>query len=154
MNSELNNHKKVISIVITMTFLVLLVSGISLFFAPSCKVAKEIGWRFFFFDKESWESVHLVFALLFVVLLIMHVILNGKTLIRYFKGGISAMAGISRTAIICAFATVILFLLAAFNIPPAGWLHKAHEFIKFSWGPPCDQADSGTSRMEREKTER
>lgn len=150
MASDINNKKKnYISIGITMSFPVLLVSGVALYLAPSCRVAEKIGWRFCFLGKESWEGVHITFGLLFLVLSIIHIVLNWRILLSYFKKGVSGIASVDRAVIICSVAAIVLFFMAAFNLPPAGWLHRAHEYIKFSWGPPCEEIRADPSGMEK-----
>jgi len=129
--------KKYISISITFCFIMLFTSGLALYFAPSCKTAQKIGWSFLFIGKESWEAVHIVFAVLFLITMATHLILNWKIFVLYFFDREKNILNI-KAAILCAAAAILFFLMSVFNIPPVSWLHKAHEIIKFSWGPSCD----------------
>ncbi|MBN1498075.1 MAG: hypothetical protein JXA07_14985 [Spirochaetes bacterium] len=72
-----------------------------------------------------------------------------KILLSYFKRGVRGIASVDRAVIICPVAAMVLFVMASFNVPPAGWLHRAHEYIKFSWGPPCEEVGADPSGMER-----
>lgn len=131
--------KKHVSTGLLFVAAVLLVSGIALFTAPSCRVAELIGWSFCFLGKESWESVHVTFALLFFIASILHVALNWSPLVSYIRGD-GGIAGY-RIALVCALTVIFLFIAAALDLPPVSWLYRAHEHIKFSWGPRCADAE-------------
>ncbi len=124
-----------------MSFLVLLFSGIALYVAPNCRVADSIGWRFCFLDKESLESLHITFSLAFIVLSVVHVLYNWKALVSYLRNGFGVFAGLNRAVVITVAVTIVLFLMAVFRVPPVGWLHGAHERIKFSWGAGSAERD-------------
>ncbi len=138
---KVNSKRNYISIGITMSFLVLLFSGIALYVAPNCRVAGAIGWRFCFLDKESLESVHITFSLAFLILSVVHVLYNWKALVSYLKNGFGVFAWLNRAVLITGALTIALFLMAAFRVPPVGWLHSAHEYVKFSWGPGSTEGD-------------
>jgi len=133
-----------------MSFLVLLFSGIALYLAPNCKVADQIGWRFCFLDKESLESLHITFSLVFLVLSILHVVYNWKALVSYLGGGFGVFAGLNRAVVISGAIMVLLFVMSVFRVPPVGWLHEAHEYLKFSWGPKSAVRDGDPSKKSRQ----
>jgi hypothetical protein len=134
MNRKNNSVRPFISIAITIASVILVISGIALFCAPKCKVAEKIGWQFLFISKETWESTHITFAFLFLFLTIIHLVLNWKILITYFKNGQYRIPMPNRTVIFCTLAAIAFFIMSALEIPPVSWLHKAHENIKASWG--------------------
>ncbi len=152
MDNKLDNSKrKYISIGTTMSFLVLLFSGIALYLAPNCRVADAIGWRFCFLDKESLESVHITFSLVFIILSILHVMYNWKALVSYLRNGFGVFAGLNRAVVISGAVTVLLFVMSVFRVPPVGWLHGAHEYIKFSWGPNSAERDGDPLKKSQQR---
>lgn len=117
------------------SFLLLALSGIALYFAPQCKVAQFVHWRFLLLGKESWEAVHISFALIFVVLAPLHLWFNWSTFVSYFRRP-SPNAGIkNRPVLLSLIIAILLFLMSAFRLPPVIWIHDIHEKIKKSWTP-------------------
>jgi cytochrome b561 len=66
-------------------FVVIFISGIGLNIAPSGRTAREIGWNFLGFDKESLEMIHTLCGYLMSGLIIIHLLLNYKMLISEIK---------------------------------------------------------------------
>ncbi len=117
------------------SFLLLALSGIALYFAPQCKVAEFVHWRFLLLGKESWEAIHLSFALLFVVLAPLHLWFNWSAFVSYFRRP-SPDAGIkNRPVLLCLIIAMLLLLMSALRLPPVIWIHDIHEKIKKSWMP-------------------
>ncbi len=137
MNKKRDFYRKCISIWSASCFLILALSGIALFIAPSCKTAEKTGWYFLLINKESWEIVHIFFAVLFIIAITIHLILNWKIFISYFIDKGENILKI-KEAILCIIVAILLFFLSIFNLPPGSWLHRMHEIIKFSWGPACN----------------
>jgi len=113
----------------------LLISGIALYTAPPCSVANSIGWNFMLMGKETWEAVHIAFALSFIILASLHLWYNWGPFAAYFSRKPREGTPVSRSVVIAAIAVAALLLLAVFDLPPVSWLHDAHEKIKFSWSP-------------------
>jgi len=61
------------------------VTGLVLFFTPSCRIARETSWIFWGHDKDQWVAVHVLFSIAFVVASLFHIYLNWTALISYFK---------------------------------------------------------------------
>ena len=112
----------------------LFLSGLALYCAPTCRVARDIGWSFLFLGKESWETIHMTFALLLILLSIFHLYLNWNRFSSYFTQGSDGSSGGGRILFLIAIAAVVLILMSAFKIPPVGWLLESHDSLKSSWG--------------------
>lgn len=121
----------------------LVVSGLALFTAPPCSVATAIGWHFLFLRKASWETIHIVFAVAFVIVVVCHLRYNWGTLTGHFARGTRTAGGISRSALIAIIIAVVLFVLSALQLPPVSWVYDAHERIKFSHSPGGGQGQGG-----------
>ena len=66
--------------VVGLSAVVLLISGIVLFIAPSGRIANATHWALLWLDKDGWINLHNVFAILFVTGLVWHLVFNGKPL--------------------------------------------------------------------------
>ena len=67
------------------SFLVLVVSGFVLYIAPSGRVANWTRWTLFGIDKEQWETIHIIWGLVFVIATIFHLKFNWAIFKSYFR---------------------------------------------------------------------
>ena len=145
-----------LSVASALAFIFLALSGAVLYVAPQCFVADATGWRCLCIAKDSWESIHLTFALAFLILTPLHLWFNWSAFIGYFKKKTAAAREMPIPAIIAAVAAAMLFLMSLGGVPPVSWIHDAHKAIKRSWRsdlPPEDRAripgGGGKYRQER-----
>ncbi|HHE31935.1 MAG TPA: DUF4405 domain-containing protein [Chlorobaculum parvum] len=137
-----------VSISLTITFLVMTLSGIMLFVSPPGRVANWSGWTILGLSKHGWEDQHLVFAIAFIVLSIFHLfVLNWKAFFNYLKS--KASKGLSHPAEL--FASLVLFVLFAggtlWHLPPLEQIIALGERVSNSWeyksgGPPVPHAEA------------
>lgn len=73
------------SVLITCSFLLLLVSGVVLFLAPPGRIANWNGWTVLGMGKHDWGGLHTWFALIFLAAAVLHVYYNWRVLMAYFK---------------------------------------------------------------------
>ncbi|HPA73659.1 MAG TPA: DUF4405 domain-containing protein, partial [Spirochaetota bacterium] len=71
-NGKSLSTRAFLSIGSALASIMLLISGIALYTAPPCSVANSIGWNFMLMGKETWEAVHIAFALSFIILASLH----------------------------------------------------------------------------------
>ena len=117
-----------ISIGITFAFIIMVISGIALYFAPSCRVARMTGWQFLFISKDSWETFHIIFALFFLILGILHTYINWDTLASYLKNRSEKV--FNRPLVITAALTLLFLILSVLNVPPVSWLTDLNDQFK------------------------
>lgn len=55
------------------SFLIMLLSGLVLYFKPEGSVARWLDWRFLFLTKSNWESLHTIFSFLFTIFAFIHI---------------------------------------------------------------------------------
>ncbi len=125
--------RSVFSVSSAFAMLVLLLSGTALYVAPSCRLAEITGWSFLGLSKESWETVHVFFAVLLVVCALVHLVLNWAVFAKY---AVNTAGGSMRPRwlfSLVAVITLLVFLAAAYRLPPVVWLHDARERIKSSY---------------------
>ena len=70
--------RAVLSLLLLVTFIVSLFTGLGLYFSPSGKTAKQTEWNFFGFEKRQLENLHTVFGFAMSVLIVIHLIVNYK----------------------------------------------------------------------------
>lgn len=79
------NFRAFFSVLTGFSFIVMAVTGLVLFFTPSCRIARDTSWIFWGHDKEQWVAIHVWFSIAFVIASLFHIYLNWTALISYFK---------------------------------------------------------------------
>ena len=118
------------SIVLFFSFFGLALSGLAMFLRPEGSVARWIDWSLLGLSKNGWEGVHTFFSITVVVFSVIHLILNGKALLRYLSG--KWREGINRRKELYASAVLVAAVLmaAVFRIPPLGEIMDLRGNIK------------------------
>jgi len=94
-NKSMNKlkFKAIVSSLLLITFLVVAITGIGLWLAPSGRIARLENWEFLgVFDKHRLENLHTRFGFLMVGLILIHLFLNWKM----FLGELKVLFGVKR----------------------------------------------------------
>ena len=62
----------ILSSLLLIISIIVIFTGIGLYFAPSGRIAREIGWNFFGFDLLKLENLHTVTGFIMAVLIVIH----------------------------------------------------------------------------------
>ncbi len=68
------NWQIFISFNLLFSFILMLISGVILYFKPEGSVARWLDWKILFLSKASWESVHTIFSFLFMIIAFFHIL--------------------------------------------------------------------------------
>ena len=79
------NYRAFVSILTGFSFILMTVTGLVLFFAPSCRIARDTSWSVLGYNKDQWIDVHVWFSIVFVIASIFHIYFNWAVLVCYFK---------------------------------------------------------------------
>lgn len=128
------------SVLIFAGFLVLVVSGIMLFVAPPGRVANWSNWTLFGLTKKQWTSLHVCFSALFLIVSIVHLILNWRPMIGYFKDRLAGRLGFrwewATALVVCA----VVAVGTHYKWPPFAQLLAWNDTLKESWETPGRRA--------------
>ncbi len=105
--------RTVIDVMLLAGFVVMLVTGLGLYFAPSGRIAREIGWTWLGLDKHTLGDVHAYFGFTMICVAIVHLTLNWKPLTSLLRS--VGYAGIVK-AVIAAFLILALVFTYATTI--------------------------------------
>ena len=72
------SYRVLTSFFVTFDFLLLLVTGVVLYVVPPGSVANWTNWELMGLSKDQWTSAHILSALLFLLVSILHLIFNWK----------------------------------------------------------------------------
>jgi len=124
----------------TLSFVTLAISGIILFITPPGRIAHWTGWRFWGLTKTQWSSVHIWFALLFVVAGGAHIYYNWRPLLNYFQSRLTKKVSFRFEWIIALVVCLGAFVGTLAEIPPFSSFIAWDEEIKLSWVEPEEVA--------------
>jgi hypothetical protein len=148
MEAEMRNNEPAVTSVSTRPFhkrgwvvftvglsaLVLLISGMVLFVAPSGRIANSTQWALLWLDKGAWVNLHNVFAILFVAGLVWHLTFNWKPLSNYIVSRATHHLNLRREMLAALAVILVLVVLAAQELPPVDYLADlAHYFRHDFW---------------------
>jgi len=119
-----------ISFTMFLAFLVLASSGVALYLRPEGSLARWTGWTLLGMSKKGWEGAHTLFAVTFVIISVVHLSLNWKTIINYLYDKLTR--GLRRRNELLAALGLIgmILLLAVFQLRPAWIIMDLRDDIK------------------------
>ncbi len=77
--------KPLVSCLLFIDFLIVTITGISLYFAPVGRIARFGGWNFLGMNKFTLKNIHTITGFIFVLLIVIHFALNFRVLIAEVK---------------------------------------------------------------------
>ncbi len=116
------NNRAFTSLLVTAIFLVLAVSGCVRYFAPRCRDANWGGWNVLGLGKDEWVTMHMASAAVFLVIAIVHIVLNWQTMLSYLRTHRTRGLRYMREAGSAVAITAVAVALAAMMLPPASSL--------------------------------
>lgn len=134
------NLRAFASVFAGLSFVLMAVTGVVLFFAPSCRIARDTSWSIWGHDKDQWVAVHVWLSTAFIVTSAVHIYLNWPVLTNYFKSKIRKGLAL-RTEWVAALATcVVLYVGSVCGVAPFSSLMVWKETFKHG------AAESGQGR--------
>jgi hypothetical protein len=121
------------SVLMTLGFAMLALSGVMLFLSPPGRVANWTNWTLLGLRKSEWGGIHIWFGTLFLVMTALHVYFNWRPLVSYFKSRMTRRVGFRREWAYAAVVTVVVFGGTKAGIPPFSTLLAWNEEVKESW---------------------
>lgn len=113
---------------------VLALTGIACYIKPPTRIAEWIDWRLLLLDRGTWEALHTVFAVLFVIAGTTHITLNYRALLAYVRKSVEAGQARRREltlAVTLALAFILLTIVDAF---PSRSIMLLSDRLSESWG--------------------
>ncbi|WP_297486614.1 DUF4405 domain-containing protein [Thermococcus sp.] len=77
----------VVDSLLLVVFIVLGITGIGLYLAPSGRIAKSIGWTFLGLDKDTLTAIHTYLGFVMIGLVALHLIIGFKSMVTMLRMG-------------------------------------------------------------------
>jgi len=151
--AESKRHKgfrfrAVVSFVLTFASLVMVVSGILVYFSPKCRDARLLGWRFLGWDRQEWVDVHITSCVLFIVFSAVHVYYNWRILWGYVYNKTRRRFNLWKELLVAIGLTAIVLLGTVYAWPPMSTIVQWRQEWKHAHSKPGPR----TMRRRDEKT--
>ena len=121
------------SLLLTLSMLVMAFAGVMLYLTPRGRVANWTDWTLIGLGKEQWAALHMNASLLFVIVAVLHLVLNWSIFFSYLKKKTAAglhmkkeLALATLIALVCVAGTIV-------DLPPFGAIAALNEDIKDYW---------------------
>lgn len=146
------NVRKITSMTMLLSLLVLILNSIILYVVPEGRVAYWADWKFFGLTKGDWSAQHTTVGVLFLIAGLLHIYFNWKPIVAYMKNRarqVKIFTGSFNAALVL---TVIFVVGTYYNIPPMSTILEISESFKDSasdtYGePPYGHAESSSLKM-------
>ena len=122
-----------VSLLTGFSFLMIVMTGAVLYITPPGRVANWTNWQFWGLSKHQWIDLHICFSALFLIVSIIHIWLNGKSLLRYLVSKTAAAKRLRWEWVASLMICGIVSWGALKPFVPFSSLLDLNNRIKFSW---------------------
>jgi len=144
--------KKIISLLMLWSMLVMTYTGIMLFIAPEGRVAYWVNWSMLGMGKSEFGNMHVSFMVLFVVITVFHIYFNWKPLISYMKDQSKKFIFFSKENII-ALVIMLVFITGSLTVSqPFSSLFQLGKDFKHYWADELGKPPYGHAELSSLKT--
>ncbi len=140
------NKKAFVSFLTLFYSIVIILTGVVLYFAPPGRVAHWVEWKFLGLTKEEWQAVHTIFSFIFVVIAGYHLYYNWVVFWSYLKSKVVDGIKMKKELLWSGVLTVAVLGLVLGNVPPFSTVMDFGEYLSNSWSneqtePPVPHAE-------------
>ncbi len=125
--------RKIISLILGISFILSSITGIVLYFVPKGKNAFWSAWHFFSLTKQQWANLHITLSLLLLIVGIWHTVLNWNCVLNYLKNHLKKVSLFNRQFLLALAINAVFVLGTIFMIPPLGTIIQIKTRIEQSW---------------------
>ena len=129
------SFRKFVSVMTTLSFLGIAVSGLVFFVMPPGRVAYWTGWSMMGLGKDQWGALHIWFGMIFIVCALLHLYYNWKPLMSYLKSKTSGTFGFRGEWVLATIVFGVIIGGTLAEVAPFSSLIAFNESIKDSWAP-------------------
>ena len=132
--------RAVVSFVLMFASLVMVVSGILIYFSPKGRDASLLGWRRLGWDRQEWVDVHITSCVLFLILGTVHVYYNRRILWGYVYSKTRRRFNLWKELLIAIGLTAIVLVGTVCPCPPMSTIVQWRQEWKHGYSAPGPRA--------------
>ena len=146
------NLRRIVSLLLVFSFILLLTTGIVLYIVPAGRIAYWADWKFIGLTKEQWGNIHIISGILGLIAGAVHIFYNWKAIILYLKNRKKEIRFFNINFNLALIITFVVLAGTFLNIPPISYIFDYSEDIKDSatekYGePPYSHAELSTIKQ-------
>ncbi len=122
--------KRITSLCLTWSFIILMVSSIVLYVLPSGRIAHWANWEFLGLRKEQWGALHTNNGYLFLLACALHIYFNFSHILNYMKNRKRELSGMNINSIIAFLLVLMIAVFTLVGIPPISWIQELNGHFK------------------------
>jgi hypothetical protein len=150
------SFRRIISLTSFLSFILLAVTSVILYIVPHGRVAYWSNWHMWGLSKSEWGNLHINVGVLFLVVVMIHTILNWNAIVNYMKTREKKLIIFTMDFNIAMVLVLITTLCSIYMLPPYSWVIEFGESIKdrasITYGePPYGHAELSTIRVLAER---
>jgi hypothetical protein len=143
------NMRKITSMTMVWSLIVLTFNSIVLYVVPEGRIANWADWRFWGLDKHDWSAQHTTVGFLFIFAGLLHIYYNWKPIVNYMRNKAKKLRFVTGASGIGLALTAIFVVGTYLDVPPLSTIVELSENIKEGaakkYGdPPYGQAQSSS----------
>ena len=97
------------SLYITVSFIIIIISGLILYIAPPGRIAKWAHLPILGLEKDQWQALHTIFTFLFIIASGFHLYFNWKLFMSYLRDKISRSLSLQKELLLSLIVTIAIF---------------------------------------------
>ncbi|HOP05692.1 MAG TPA: DUF4405 domain-containing protein [candidate division Zixibacteria bacterium] len=114
-------------------FIIMAITGLVLYVEPAGRVAYWTTWSMLGLTKTQWGNIHILSSILFIIAGGVHIYLNWKPLMNYFKDKARRGVKLRRELAISSVLSVWVVVSAIWPFPPLSYLLDFNTWLKDVW---------------------
>ncbi|MBM9537915.1 DUF4405 domain-containing protein [Desulfobulbus alkaliphilus] len=144
--------RKITSMTMLVTLVVLILNSIVLYVVPEGRIAYWADWRFLGLTKTEWGDQHITIGFLFLLASFLHLYYNWGVVKSYLKNKVKEIKVFTLPCNIALAVTSLIIVLTYFQVPPVSYILDLSAYFKRSaaetYGePPYGHAEKSSLQM-------
>lgn len=124
------NLRKITSLTMLISFVLLVVTSIILYIVPQGRVAYWADWKLWGLTKSQWGDLHINLGFLFLLAGFLHIVYNWKAIIAYLRDKSRQLNIFTANFNVALLLTLVVALGTYFQIPPMSTVINISDTIK------------------------
>ena len=124
------NIRKITSLVSLLSFLLMLLTSIILYFVPPGRIAYWADWHFWGLTKEQWGNLHINLGFLFLLASALHIYYNWSAITTYLKDKAKQLRIFTPNFNAALVITLVFGFGTFFQVPPFSYIQKLDEYFE------------------------
>ncbi len=133
MSSRKFNSRGFTSFLVTLSFIIMTVTGLMLLLVPQGKIAYWTNWTLLGLSKTHWGDIHTLSSFQFMIAGFFHIYFNWKPLINYIRKKTTQTINLKYELIISTTISILIVIFAIYRTPPFNYIYLFSEYMSDTW---------------------